>query len=81
MSTVPTAPAAPSAPPAAPKPVPRRMPLRRIIYGLLAFAGIGLGLYVGIPLVDLALNTVSTDDAYVNGHVTFVAVARGGAGC
>ena len=25
------------------------------------------------PLVQLTLNTVSTDDAYVNGHVTFVA--------
>jgi len=25
------------------------------------------------PLVVIALNTVSTDDAYVNGHVTFVA--------
>lgn len=30
-------------------------------------------LAVGIPLVIHALNTVSTDDAYVNGHVTFVA--------
>jgi membrane fusion protein, multidrug efflux system len=27
----------------------------------------------GIPYIDRALNTVSTDDAYVNGHVTFVA--------
>jgi membrane fusion protein (multidrug efflux system) len=27
----------------------------------------------GVPRVELALNTVSTDDAYVNGHVTFVA--------
>ena len=54
------------------------MPLRRIIYGLLAFAGVGLGLYVGIPLVNLALSTVSTDDAYVNGHVTFVAVRVAG---
>ena len=25
------------------------------------------------PMVRTALNTVSTDDAYVNGHVTFVA--------
>ena len=27
----------------------------------------------GIPTIRLALNTVSTDDAYVNGHVTLVA--------
>ena len=27
----------------------------------------------GIPTIRLALNTVSTDDAYVNGHMTFVA--------
>ena len=26
-----------------------------------------------VPLVETMLNTVSTDDAYVNGHVTFVA--------
>ena len=25
------------------------------------------------PIIQTALNTVSTDDAYVNGHVTFVA--------
>jgi membrane fusion protein (multidrug efflux system) len=29
--------------------------------------------WFGIPIVQTALNTVSTDDAYVNGHVTFVA--------
>ncbi len=77
MSTVPTAPTA-AAPTAAPTPVPRRMPLRRIIYGLLAVAAVALALYIGIPLVDLALNTVSTDDAYVNGHVTFVAARVAG---
>jgi membrane fusion protein (multidrug efflux system) len=27
----------------------------------------------GIPMIRLALSTVSTDDAFVNGHVTFVA--------
>ena len=31
------------------------------------------GGYVAFPRVVTALNTVSTDDAYVNGHVTFVA--------
>ena len=30
-------------------------------------------LFMGIPCVIRALNTISTDDAYVNGHVTFVA--------
>src|SRR5262249_40617129 len=30
-------------------------------------------LAIGIPWTIKALNTVSTDDAYVNGHVTFVA--------
>ena len=34
---------------------------------------IALALYVAIPRVILASKTVSTDDAYVNGHVTFVA--------
>jgi len=32
-----------------------------------------LALYEAIPRVVTALKTVSTDDAYVNGHVTFVA--------
>ena len=29
--------------------------------------------YLAVPWVTRALNTVSTDDAYVNSHVTFVA--------
>ena len=40
-------------------------------------AGVVVGLAVGahflVPTVDTMLNTVSTDDAYVNSHVTFVA--------
>ena len=40
-------------------------------------AGIAVALAVGgfflVPWVNTALNTVSTDDAYVNGHVTYVA--------
>lgn len=31
------------------------------------------GVTLAIPIVTTALNTISTDDAYVNGHVTFVA--------
>src|SRR5271166_532521 len=38
--------------------------------GVLILAG---ALWFGVPWVQTALNTVSTDDAYVNGHVTFVA--------
>src|SRR5262249_20326615 len=43
---------------------------------LLAGGGVGLaagGYYFLAPRVETMLNTVSTDDAYVNGHVTFVA--------
>lgn len=36
-------------------------------------AGVILLAYVATPRIELAFNTVSTDDAYVNGHVTFVA--------
>ena len=32
-----------------------------------------LPMNTGAEAVETALNTVSTDDAYVNGHVTFVA--------
>jgi membrane fusion protein (multidrug efflux system) len=38
-----------------------------------ALVGLAVGVYFLIPWVQTALNTVSTDDAYVNGHVTFVA--------
>ena len=38
-----------------------------------AVAGLAVGGYLLVPAVETALNTVSTDDAYVNGHVTFVA--------
>ena len=36
-------------------------------------AGLAVGGYYLKPAVETALNTVSTDDAYVNGHVTLVA--------
>src|SRR5262249_4661461 len=43
----------------------------------LLWAGVVVGLAAGgyslIPYVETMLNTVSTDDAYVNGHVTLVA--------
>ena len=44
-----------------------------ILVGALVIAALAAVLYFGIPHVQRSLNTVSTDDAYVNGHVTFVA--------
>ncbi len=56
-----------------PPPDRRRSRRRNLLLGtlgalVLAAAGIG-----GIPWIRLTLDTVSTDDAYVSGHVTFVA--------
>jgi membrane fusion protein, multidrug efflux system len=51
---------------------------RRLVMGVLAalvLAAIGI---FGVPWIQLTLNTVSTDDAYVNGHVTFVAARVSG---
>jgi membrane fusion protein (multidrug efflux system) len=38
-----------------------------------AFLGVAASGYFLVPWVETILHTVSTDDAYVNGHVTFVA--------
>src|SRR5262245_53720660 len=62
--------------PASPPPEPPRPPARHwrrwLVLGVLV-VGLAVGGYFFYPdLLDL-LNTVSTDDAYVNGHVTFVA--------
>jgi membrane fusion protein, multidrug efflux system len=46
---------------------------RRLITGALATAVLAAIWKFGVPWIQLTLNTVSTDDAYVNGHVTFVA--------
>ena len=45
------------------------------VLAALVLAGI---LIFGVPWIRLTLNTVSTDDAYVNGHVTFVAARVSG---
>jgi membrane fusion protein (multidrug efflux system) len=45
---------------------------RTWIIGITIVGILALG-YLGVPIVDRAINTVSTDDAYVNSHVTFVA--------
>ncbi len=57
------------APPKAAK-TPRK---RRLLAGVLGVAVLAALLAFGIPWVREMLNTVSTDDAYVNGHVTYVA--------
>jgi membrane fusion protein, multidrug efflux system len=46
---------------------------RRLIVGTLAVLALAVLLWFGVPWVRFALSTVSTDDAFVNGHATFVA--------
>jgi membrane fusion protein (multidrug efflux system) len=46
---------------------------RKLLAGVLSVAVLAVLLVVGIPWVEEMLNTVSTNDAFVNGHVTFVA--------
>src|SRR5262249_47890538 len=65
-----------TAAPPAPRPnvtAPSGGGMRRLVYVAIGgVVGIAL-LFFGIPWLIRALTTVSTDDAYVNGHVTFVA--------
>jgi membrane fusion protein, multidrug efflux system len=46
---------------------------RKMLLGALGVLILAGALWFGVPWVQTTLNTVSTDDAYVNGHVTFVA--------
>ncbi len=46
---------------------------RKLLAGVLGVAVLAVLLVFGIPWIEEMLNTVSTDDAFVNGHVTFVA--------
>src|SRR5215470_320348 len=46
---------------------------RRLLLGVAAVVLLAVILVFGIPWIKQILNTVSTDDAFVNGHVTFVA--------
>jgi membrane fusion protein, multidrug efflux system len=48
-------------------------PVRKWLLLAALLIGLGVGAYLLVPWIITALNTVSTDDAYVNGHVTFVA--------
>jgi membrane fusion protein (multidrug efflux system) len=57
-----------------PKP-PRR---RRLLFGTLGLMVLAAALWFGIPWIRLTLTTESTDDAFVNDHVTFVAPRVGG---
>jgi membrane fusion protein, multidrug efflux system len=42
-----------------------------LVLGIIA--ALAVGGYFLAPMVETMLNTISTDDAYVNGHVTYVA--------
>ena len=53
--------------------VPPSHPWRKALLVAGAVAGLALGAYFLAPTVKTMLDTVSTDDAYVNGHVTYVA--------
>jgi membrane fusion protein, multidrug efflux system len=58
-----------------PPPMPARPPgaLRRWVFRGVGVLALLLVVFEGVPWLRNALGTVSTDDAYVNGHVTFVA--------
>jgi membrane fusion protein (multidrug efflux system) len=49
-----------------------------LLLGVLGVLVLAAALIFGVPWIRLTLSTVSTDDAYVNGHVTFVAARVGG---
>ena len=53
--------------------MPPSHPWRKALLWAGAVAGLALGGYCLAPTVKTMLETVSTDDAYVNGHVTYVA--------
>jgi membrane fusion protein, multidrug efflux system len=46
---------------------------RRLVFGTLGVLALAAVLWFGVPWMRFALTTVSTDDAFVNGHATFVA--------
>jgi membrane fusion protein, multidrug efflux system len=52
---------------------PSARPVRKWVIRAAVIAALAIALYWFVPWLILMLNTVSTDDAYVNGHVTFVA--------
>src|SRR5262249_16893469 len=64
-----TDPASKSVPPGGQRSTRRR----RLLLGVLGVLVLAGALWFGIPYILLTLSTVSTDGAFVNGHVTFVA--------
>ncbi|WFU73395.1 HlyD family secretion protein [Bradyrhizobium sp. CB2312] len=55
------------------RPTNRRFTMRRkLLIGVLG-AAVVVAAFYGIPWIRFALSTVSTDDAFVNGHITLVA--------
>lgn len=56
----------------------RKVWKRRVAIVVIAVLLIAAVWKFGVPWIELSLNTVSTDDAYVNGHVTFVAARVSG---
>jgi membrane fusion protein, multidrug efflux system len=46
---------------------------RHVLIGAAAALALAIAVVFGVPWIREILTTVSTDDAYVNGHVTFVA--------
>ena len=59
--------------PEPPAPKPRAHRRRKWLLIAATVAGLAVGTHALAPSVKTALNTVSTDDAYVNGHLTLVA--------
>ena len=59
--------------PVSPPPDQRPSRRRRLLIGALGALILAVVCIFGIPWLLASLNTVSTDDSFVNGHVTFVA--------
>src|SRR3569832_1083670 len=59
----------------APQPTSPAGPPRKswLVRGVIAVVILGVAAYFFAPKINRMLHTVSTDDAYVNSHVTFVA--------
>ena len=72
------APAAREAQAAQPTPAPRRaVPTRKLLAGVLGVVVLAVLLVFGVPWIEQMLNTVSTDDAYVNGACDVRGTPRG----
>ena len=58
--------------PAFPKPAkPERHWIRWIVVGVIVAAMVGAGLYWGVPAFKEMMSTVSTDDAFVQSHISY----------